>query len=101
MFKLFVLFVTWASGNSIPDALFKNLTAMEVTLSQASVKAIAQEVANIMLQRQTPDLCTTSEAAKILGISPAYLRRIADRYPHVKQGEGKQARLLFRKEGLL
>lgn len=54
-----------------------------------------------MLQRQTPDLCTSSEAAKILGISPAYLRRIADRYPHIKQGEGKQARLLFRKEGLL
>ena len=74
---------------------------MEVTLSQTSVKAIAQEVANIMLQRQTPDLCTTSEAAKILGITPAYLRRIADRYPHVKQGEGKQARLLFRKEALL
>lgn len=74
---------------------------MEVTLSQTSVKAIAQEVANIMLQRQTPALCTTSEAAKILGISPAYLRRIADRYPHIKQGEGKQARLLFRKEGLV
>jgi hypothetical protein len=74
---------------------------MEVTLSQASVKAIAQEVANTMQQRQTPDLCTTSEAARILGISPAYLRRIADRYPHIKQGEGKQARLLFRKDALL
>ena len=74
---------------------------MEITLSQTSIKAIAKEVADIMLQRQTPDLCTTSEAAKILGISPAYLRRIADRYPHVKQGEGKQARLMFRKEALL
>lgn len=74
---------------------------MEITLSQTSIKAIAKEVAEILLRRQTPDLCTTSEAAKILGISPAYLRRIADRYPHIKQGEGKQARLLFRKEALL
>jgi hypothetical protein len=54
-----------------------------------------------MVKRQTPDISTTSEAAKLLGISPAYLRRIANRYPHIKQGEGKQARLMFKKEGLL
>lgn len=88
-------------GSSIPTCLFLNQFDMEITLSQASVKAIAQEVANIMLQRQTPDLFTTSEAAKILGISPAYLRRIANRYPHIKQGEGKQARLMFKKEALV
>ena len=74
---------------------------MEVTLSSSSVERIAQRVADILQHRQTPNLCTTSEAAKILGISPSYLRRIADRYPHIKQGEGKQARLLFRKEALL
>lgn len=74
---------------------------MEVTLSSSSVERIAQRVADIMQQRQSPNLCTTSEAAKILGISPSYLRRIANRYPHIKQGEGKQARLLFRKEALL
>ena len=84
-----------------PLPFFLIFMDMEVTLSSSSVERIAQRVANIMLQRQTPDLCTTSEAAKILGISPAYLRRIADRYPHVKQGEGKQARLLFRKEALV
>lgn len=86
---------------SSPLPFFLKFIDMEVTLSSSSVERVAQRVAEILLQRQTPDLCTTSEAAKILGITPAYLRRIADRYPHVKQGEGKQARLLFRKEGLI
>jgi hypothetical protein len=89
------------AGIELPAALFLKFIIMEVTLSSSSVERVAQRVVEILLQRQTPDLCTTSEAAKILGITPAYLRRIADRYPHIKQGEGKQARLLFRKEGLL
>lgn len=72
-----------------------------VTLSPESVKAVAREVARLMLQAQAPDLVDCNTAAQILGISPNYLRRIKDRYPHVKRGEGKQARLLFDRNALL
>lgn len=72
-----------------------------ITLSPESVKAVAREVARIMLQAQAPDLVDCNTAAEILHVTPNYLRRIKDRYPHVKRGEGRQARLLFDRNALL
>ena len=42
----------------------------------------------------------TEEAARILGMSPAYLRAVKDRYPHIKAGESKQGRIMFRRDSL-
>ena len=42
-----------------------------------------------------------NEAARILGVSPNYLRQIKDRYPHMKAGDRKQGRILFRRDALL
>lgn len=43
----------------------------------------------------------TEEAARILGVSPNYLRQVKDRYTHIKRGENNQGRLLFKREALL
>ena len=43
----------------------------------------------------------TEEAARILGVSANYLRQIKDRYPHLKAGDRKQGRILFRRDSLL
>lgn len=42
----------------------------------------------------------TEEAARILGMSPTYLRAMKDRYPHIKAGDHKQARIMFRRDAL-
>lgn len=43
----------------------------------------------------------TAEAAKILGYSPAYMRQVRNKYPHIKAGTDKQGRLLFRRKDLI
>ena len=43
----------------------------------------------------------TEEAARILGVSANYLRQVKDRYPHMKAGDRKQGRILFKRDALL
>lgn len=43
----------------------------------------------------------TREAARILGVSPAYLRQVKEKYPHVKGGTCKQGHIMFRRDDLL
>lgn len=71
------------------------------------VDDLARKVANLVgrrvidLMKENPDMVTTDEAAKILGITPSYLRRIKDRFPHVKSGDNKQGKLLFVRNALV
>lgn len=41
------------------------------------------------------------EAARILGVSANYLRQVKDRYPHIKAGNRKQGRIMFKRDALL
>lgn len=41
------------------------------------------------------------EAARILGVSANYLRQTKDKYPHIKAGDKKQGRILFKRDALL
>lgn len=50
---------------------------------------------------QQPEMVSTAEAAKILSISPDRMRRIKDRFPHIKEGENQQGKLLFVRDALL
>lgn len=83
---------------------------MEVELSQRTIDAIAYRAATIIMQkmkkaqkesRDFPKMVTTREAASILGITPGRMRQIAERFPHIKQGENKQGKLLFVRNALL
>lgn len=73
----------------------------EVTLDYTTIKAIAKEVARLLKRDEMPDLVTTQQAAEILGISAGRMRQIKDKFPHVKKGADKQAKLLFKKSALI
>ena len=86
-----------------------------VELSDKSIKRIVEALATVMghpMNRAGSedepddgplphDLLSTKEAAALLGISPSRVRAIKDRLPHVKVGDDKRGRLLFRRDGLL
>ena len=76
-------------------------------LDQSSIDAIAYKAAKIVVSEmkkgeQTPtEMVPVSEAARILGISEDHMRRIKDKFPHIKNGNNKQGRLLFVRDALL
>lgn len=83
------------------------LTPMEVELSKKTIDKIARRAALLVVaklredQKHPPEMVTTREAAAILGISPARMRQIADRFPHIKKGEKQQGPLLFLRKALI
>lgn len=83
---------------------------MEIELTQRTIDAIAYRTAVIIMQKlkkvqkdsqNLPKMVSTREAAAILGITPGRMRQIAERFPHIKQGEHKQGKLLFVRDALL
>ena len=74
---------------------------------QKLIKLIAKEVVKELLKVQAEEpepekeLISCKAAAAHIGVSEDYLRKIKDRLPHVKQGNTKQGRLLFVKDGLM
>lgn len=80
---------------------------MEIELSQKTIDAIAHKTALILVRKMrnkiddTSKMVSVREAASILGITPARMRQIAGRFPHIKQGDSKQGRILFLRSGLL
>lgn len=83
---------------------------MEIELTQRTIDAIAYRAAVIIMQKlkkaqkdrqNPPKMVNTREAAAILGITPGRMRQIAERFPHIKQGEHKQGKLLFVRDALL
>lgn len=81
---------------------------MEVELSQKTIDAIAHKAALIIFRKlkenkeELPEMVSTKEAAAILGITPARMRQIASRFPHIKGGDGaQQGKLLFYRKPLL
>ena len=73
------------------DPKFIKLLAKEMVKEMQKVKSEAKE----------PELITVKEAAETLNLSEGYVRKIKDKLPHVKQGNSKQGRILFVKEGLM
>lgn len=82
---------------------------MEITLSQRDRDAIVHQLSIVVVEKlkkelakdRVPEMVTTAEAAKILGITACRMRQIAHKYPHIKRGEGKSAGLLFKRDSLI
>ena len=67
-----------------------------IQLDPKTINAIADEVVRRLKRYdEAPRLVNSREAAKMLGISLRTLRRVQDRLPAEKHGEGKQARWMF------
>ena len=75
----------------------------ETVLSSEFLDKLAGEVAKKLkgsCHLGETEYVDTEEAARILGMSPTYLRAMKDRYPHIKAGDHKQARIMFRRDTL-
>ena len=73
------------------------------TLAEILSEKVADKVMNRISGISTaPDeMVDSKEAAKMIGVCPAYMRQIKDRIPHVKVGQHKQRRILFRKADII
>lgn len=56
---------------------------------------------DVKRESEQPEMVSTAVAAHILGVTPAYMRQIADKYPHIKRGDSKQSKLMFVKSELI
>ena len=74
---------------------------MTIELGQKTINQLADALMQRLQEKQGAEYVRTSEAAKILGVSEAYLRQIKDRYPHKKASNQQQGALLFRRDALL
>lgn len=76
---------------------------MKIELDEATLNRLAAKTAKIVLrQLRNEDSDETNwignnEAAKILGIKPAYLRQIHKNFTCIKRGSEKQGRLFYAK----
>ena len=50
---------------------------------------------------ESNDLIDSKEAARLLGLTPNYLRSMKNKFPHVKVGDNRQGRILFKRSELL
>ncbi len=79
---------------------------MHIQLSEKQIEMIAQRTAKIILRKMKEDeepskeMVTVHEAACMLGVSDKHMRRIKEKYPHIKNGSNNQGRLLFFKDAL-
>lgn len=69
---------------------------------------IAKRTAPIVIKQlcemhvdESNDLIDSREAARLLGLTPNYLRSMKDKFPHVKVGDNRQGRILFKRSELL
>lgn len=80
---------------------------MDIFLSDKQVEQIATRTAKIVLRKLREDeeppseMVSVKEAAHILGITEHHMRRIKDKFPHIKNGQNNQGRLLFKRDSLL
>ena len=85
---------------------------MSMEINDRQMDELASKVATklfLMLQgkdmgKDKPDpskMCSVKEAANLLGIGEDQMRRIKNRFPHVKVGDKQQGRILFERQALL
>ena len=69
-------------------------------IAETTTKMVITQLRS-MRELSESEMVDTREAARILGVSPAYLRQIKDKFPHKKSGSTQQGRVLFRREDLI
>ncbi|MBR1879152.1 MAG: hypothetical protein IJ804_00110 [Prevotella sp.] len=80
---------------------------MDINLSDKQIEQIAVKTAKIVLRKLREDeeppseYVPVKEAARILGLTEYRMRRIKDKFPHIKNGQNNQGRLLFLRDSLL
>lgn len=80
---------------------------MDIILSDKQLDQLAAKTARIVIRKLREDneppseMVGVHEAARILGITDNHMRRIKDKFPHIKSGNYSQGRVLFVRDALL
>ena len=78
---------------------------MKIELTKECCEQIARQVAHILQNGEQPaekgEYISTREAAAILHVSTDMMRKLKDKFPHIKAGENGQGKLLFLKRSLI
>lgn len=78
---------------------------MKIELTKECCEQIARQVAHILQNGEQPtgkgEYISTREAAAILNVSTDRMRKLKDKFPHIKAGDSEQGKLLFLKKALL
>ena len=78
----------------------KEMQELVRQIAETTTKMVITQLRS-MRDLSESEMVDTREAARILGVSPAYLRQIKDKFPHKKSGSTQQGRVLFRREDLI
>lgn len=78
----------------------KEMSSLLEAFSERVVEKLVQAL-NEKKENSDPDLIDTNEAARILGISRAYLLSIKDKFGYIKLGDTKQSRIFFKRDDIL
>ena len=79
----------------------ENLELTDQSMDVFAKKVATQVVKMMRVDSCSSKMCTVKEAASILGIGEEHMRRIKDRFPHVKKGPKKAGRLFFERDALI
>lgn len=76
---------------------------MEMLAELVAKKSVAMIMAQVGNNKSSDDdeYVDSKEAARILGVTPNYIRSMKDKFPHKKIGSHQQGRILFRRSELL
>lgn len=111
--RLFFLQDPLFHQKNVPLQQKTKCTDMKKEELEKLVEKIAQRTANIVMEQlkgksqvQIPGIdpdeyVDSKEAARMLGLTPNYLRTMKEKFPHIKVGENNQGRVLFKKSALL
>ncbi len=76
-------------------------------LSDKQIQQIAKKTAKLVVRdlksmpEQNPVYVSVKEAARILGVSVDYMRKIKDEYKYIRRGENQQGHIFFLRESLM
>lgn len=79
----------------------KEMSALLEAFTERVVERLAEALSAKKTGNSEPELIDSTEAARILGISKAYLLSIKEKFGYIKLGETKQSRIFFKRDDIL
>lgn len=79
----------------------KELENLVTLIAQRTTDMVVEKLRGDMRGQADTEYVNSKEAARILGVTPNYLRQVKDKYPHIKAGDKNAGRIMFRRDALL
>jgi len=78
----------------------KELDMLADFLAEKVVVRVVERL-TVMQSNSDDEMIDSRAAAEMIGVCPEYMRKIKDKFPHIKIGQHGQGRILFRKKDII